>query len=53
MEVTPGFPVTLVVKNSRPMQETRDTVLIPGLGRSPGEGYGNPLYIMRKNDLFK
>ena len=23
--------------------DTRDTDLIPGLGRSPGEGYGNPL----------
>ena len=26
-----------------PMQETRDSGLIPGLGRSPGEGNGNPL----------
>ena len=26
-----------------PMQETRDAGLIPGLGRSPGEGNGNPL----------
>ena len=25
------------------MPETRDTGLIPGLGRSPGEGNGNPL----------
>ena len=23
--------------------DTRDTDLIPGLGRSPGEGYDNPL----------
>ena len=23
--------------------DTRDMDLIPGLGRSPGEGYGNPL----------
>ena len=33
-----------------PMQETRDAGLIPGLGRSPGEGNGNPLqYSCLKN----
>ena len=33
----------LVVKNPRAMQvDIRDLGLIPGLGRSPGEGKGNP-----------
>ena len=36
--------VVLVVKNHLPMQENvRDLGLIPGLGRSPGGGNGNPL----------
>ena len=39
-----GFPGGSVVKNL-PAEAggTRDTDLIPGLGRSPGEGNGNPL----------
>ena len=39
-----GFPGGAVVK-SLPADagDTRDTGLIPGLGRSPGEGSGNPL----------
>ena len=36
-----GFPGGSVVKN--PPANAGDTGLIPGLGRSPGEGYGNPL----------
>ena len=39
-----GFPGGLVVKN--PLANSRDTEdmsLIPGLGRSPGGGDGNPL----------
>ena len=37
-----GLP-TLVVKNPPAIAvEVRDTGLIPGLGRSLGEGYGNP-----------
>ena len=36
--------VALVVKTPRPIQETlRETGLIPGQGRSPGRGNGNPL----------
>ena len=39
-----GFPGALVVKNlSAYAGDIRDTVLIPGLGRSPGAGHGNPL----------
>ena len=42
-----GFPVAQLVKNSPARQETdcnaRDQGLTPGLGRSPGEGNGNPL----------
>ena len=39
-----GFPGGAVVKNP-PMNpgDTRDVGSIPGLGRSPGEGNGNPL----------
>ena len=35
------FPGDLVVKN--PPVNARDSGLIPGSGRSPGEGNGNPL----------
>ena len=39
-----GFPVARLVKNS-PVnaRDIRDAVSIPGSGRSPGEGNGNPL----------
>ena len=36
-----GFPGGSVVKN--PLANAGDVGLIPGLGRSPGEGNGNPL----------
>ena len=36
-----GFPGGLAVKN--PPANPRDTGTIPGSGRSPGEGNGNPL----------
>ena len=35
--------VALVVKNSLAKAEDRDTGSIPGSGRSPGGGRGNPL----------
>ena len=38
-----GFSGGSVVKNPPTMQETGDPVSIPGLGRSPGGGNGNPL----------
>ena len=39
-----GFPGGTVVKNpSARSGGTRDTGLLPGLGRSPGEGNGNSL----------
>ena len=39
-----AFPVALVVKNlAANAEDLRDAVLIPGLGRCPGEGNGNPL----------
>ena len=37
----PSFPDGLVVKN--PPANAGDMGSIPGLGRSPGEGNGNPL----------
>ena len=36
-----GFPGSSMVKN--PSANAGDMSLIPGLGRSPGEGNGNPL----------
>ena len=36
-----GFPGGSVVKN--PPANARDAGSIPGLGKSPGEGNGNPL----------
>ena len=39
-----GFKVTLVVKNPPANAgDVRDADSIPGLGRSPREGNGNPL----------
>ena len=39
-----GFPGGSVVKNpSANAGDKRDGSLIPGLGRSPGGGHGNPL----------
>ena len=35
--------VALVVKNAGWCKRLRDTSLIPGLGRPPGVGHGNPL----------
>ena len=40
----PGFPGGSVVKNlPAKAGDVRDPGLIPGLGRSPGGGHGNPL----------
>ena len=36
-----GLPSGSVVKN--PPANAEDTGLVPGLGRTPGEGNGNPL----------
>ena len=39
------YQVALVVKNlPANAGDTRDVGLIPELGRSPGEGHGNPLH---------
>ena len=37
------FPGTLAVKNPPAMQEPQEMGLIPGSGRSPAGGDGNPL----------
>ena len=38
-----GFPSGEAVKNlPANVGDTRDAALIPGMGRSPGEGNGNP-----------
>ena len=42
--MTKGFPGGLAVRNLPAMQRaTGDAGMIPGLGRSPGGGPGNPL----------
>ena len=41
MGFTQGFQGVLVVKN--PLANVGDEGSVPGLGRSPGEGNGNPL----------
>ena len=47
--------VVIVVKNlSAIAGDTRDVTLIPGSGRSPGEGNGNPLqYFCLENPMDK
>ena len=46
----PAYPaslITLVVKNlSGNAGDIRDKGSIPGLGRSPGRGHGNPLQLL-------
>ena len=45
-----GFSGALVVKNlPANAGDARDTGSIPGLGRSPGGGTGNPLQYSRKS----
>ena len=45
-----GFLDGSMVKN--PPADAADTGLIPGSGRSPGEGYGNPLqYSFLENSM--
>ena len=38
-----GFPDGSAVKHLPAMHETQDMCSVPGLGRFPGEGIGNPL----------
>ena len=53
MYIYQGFPGGSVVKNlSASAGDTRDAGLIPGLGRSPGGGNGNPLqYFCLENSM--
>ena len=45
-----GFPGSAVVEN--PPANAGDTGVIPGLGRSPGEGNGHPLqYFCLENPM--
>ena len=47
-----GFPSGSAVKNPVPMQETQETLVQSGLGRSPGGGHGNPLqYSLLENAM--
>ena len=47
-----GFPGGTVVKNPTNAGDTRDVVLIVGLGRSPGGGNGNlPQYSCQGNSM--
>ena len=38
-----GLPGSSVIKNLPVVQEMQETGSVPGSGRSPGEGNGNPL----------
>ena len=53
LKVSGASQVELVVKNpSANAGDVRDSDSIPGLGRSPGEGHGNPLqYSCRENSM--
>ena len=53
--IVKGFPGGTVLKNPPANgEDARDTGLIPGLGRSPGVGNGNPLqYSCLKNSMDK
>ena len=48
-----GFPGGASVKNNRCANagDIRDTGSIPGLGRSPGGGHGNPLQYCLENPM--
>ena len=48
--IAQGFPVGSVVKNSP--ASVGDLDLIPGSGKSPGEGNGNPLQYSRLGNLM-
>ena len=50
-----GLPRWLMIKNPPAnARDTGDTVLIPGSGRSPGAGNGNPLqYSCLENSMDK
>ena len=49
-----GFPGGSVIKNSPAMQKMQEICLILRLGRSPGEGNGNPLqYSCLENPMDK
>ena len=48
-----NFQVTLVVKNLHANAgDLRDADSVPGSGRSPGGGYGNPLYYCCPENLM-
>ena len=45
IHITAGFQVVLVVKNlPASAGDLREVGSIPGLGRSPGDGHGKPLW---------
>ena len=47
-----SLQVTLVKNSPTNAGDLRDTVSIPGLRRSPGEGHGNPLqYLCLENPM--
>ena len=52
MDIDQGFPGGSVVKNPASVGDAEDTGLIPGSGRSLGEGNGHPLqYSHLENSL--
>ena len=54
MRIERAFPVALVVKNPPANAgDTRDMGSIPGPGRYPGEGHGNPLQYSCLNPMHR
>ena len=54
MTTNEGFPGDSAGKNlPANARETRDVGLIPGSGRCPGEGNGNPLQYCQENPMDK
>ena len=55
LTITGAPKVALVVKNlPANAEDVRDVGSVPGLGKSPGGGYGNPLrYSCLKNPMDK
>ena len=51
MYLTVDFPDGAVVKNL--LADTGDVDLISGLGKSPGEGNGNPFHSCRENSMVR
>ena len=55
LKIDSGFPGGSAVKNQPAVHEPQEIMgSIPGLGRSPGRGYGNPLqYSCSESPMYR